>query len=114
MRRKLHILLWALCIVFLTGQLFALEGDNRGNPEIRGDDEYVGNFAGFKGNEIQVDLSRTGYRMSLPLANDVEYLHKDNNYAPFDPEDIRPEAPVKAIEVDGEIVQVIMLWLMPR
>jgi len=112
MRRKLHILLWALFIVFLTGQLFALEGDNRGNPEIRGDDRYVGDFAGFRGNMIQIDLERTGYRVSLPLADDVGYMRKD--YTPYRRENLSPGTPVKAIEVEGEIVQVIIQLELPR
>ena len=103
----------SLCCLFFTAHLAQadLVGDS---PEIRGDDRYVGDFAGFRGNKIQIDLERTGYRVSLPLADDVEYLHKDSGYRSYDPSDIPPEAPVKAIEVDGEIVQVILLWLVPR
>jgi len=44
----------------------------------------------------------------------VEYLHKDSGYRSYDPSDIPPDAPVKAIEVDEKIVQVILLWLVPR
>ena len=112
MRRKRHILLWALCFVFLTSQLYALEGDNRGNPEIRGDDQYVGDFAGFRNNMIQIDLKRTGYRVSLPLADDVGYMRKD--YTPYQRQNLSPGIPVKAIEVDGEIVQVIIQLELPR
>lgn len=108
---KALILIAALSCLFFTTHLSALES---GSPVIRGDDEYVGDFVAIRDNRIHIDLSRTGYRVSPPLANDVVFLHKDMNYEPYDPEKIFPGAPVKAILLDGKIVQVIMLWMIPR
>lgn len=99
-----------LSVLFFAAHL-AAESES---PEIKGDQEYVGNFIGLSGNKIHIELARTGYRVSLPLAADVEYLHKDSGYIPYDPENMLSELPVKAIEVDGRIVQVIMLWEIPR
>jgi len=109
-----------LCLLVFAASLAAFESEASGRPDdsravvIQGDDQYVGDFAGFVDGKIQINLARTGYRVSLPLADDVEFLHKDSGYRPYDPADIPSEAPVKAIEVDREIVQVILLWILPR
>ena len=111
MKKILILIITGVCVLFFTAHLAAFE---RGSREVRGDREYIGNFAGFRGNEIQIELAETGYRLSLPLAADVEFLHKDMGYAAYDPKDIFDGAPVKAIEVEKKIVQVIMLWEIPR
>ena len=113
--KKNMMLITGICLLVLSAHIsaFAQEALEQGSsPEIRGDREYVGEFAGFRGNEIQIELERTGYRVSLPLADDVEYLRKD--YSSYDPKDLFQGAPVMAIEVGGEIVQVIMLWKLPH
>jgi len=109
-----------LCLLVFAAHLVAFEpgapvsGDDSRGVVIQGNDQYVGDFAGFRDGKIQINLARTGYRVSLPLASDVEFLHKDSGYRPYDPADIPSEAPIKAIEVDREIVQVILLWILPR
>jgi len=102
------ILLGLSCLFFIP-HLAALEPDG---PKIRGDDRYVGDFAGFRGNKIQIDLERTGYRVSLPLADDVGYMRMD--YTPYRRQNLSPGTPVKAIEVEGEIVQVIIQLELPH
>jgi hypothetical protein len=109
--KKEIILLSTLCLIFFTCQLFAWESNNR---EVFGQQEYIGNFDGFEYDGdvkkvIHIKLSQTGYRVSLPLADDAEYLYKQNNYAPFNPENLIFLATVKAIVVGEKVVQIIVL-----
>ncbi len=106
-----HALASMLCIVFFAGLAFASGGYH---PEVQGGYEYIGNFDGYDydGSErtvIHIKLPRTGQRVSLPLAEDVEYLYKPNNYAPYNPRRLIFLATIKAIVVNEQVVQIIVL-----
>jgi len=107
----IHLLIAVLCITIFGSSVFAWNIDT---PEIRGDDEYIGNFDGFswEGYErktIHIKLSQTGYRVSLPLANNVEYLYKPNDFSPYPPGKLIFHATIKAIVVNEKVMQIIVL-----
>lgn len=105
--KKAIIIMSALCILFSAPFLYAEEA-GRG-WEIFGDEKYTGKFDGFKDDKLYIKLDRTGERIALPLAEEVEYLYKPNNYAPYDPQKLIFQATIKAIVVEEKVVQVVVL-----
>lgn len=102
------IILSALC--FLLSASFLHVWEVEGSSEIFGDEEYTGKFDGFEEGTLHIKLDQTGERISLPLAEDVEYLYeKTSRNVPYDPEKLIFQATIKAIVVDEKVVQVIVL-----